>query len=69
MHVQKGENCVGIDLDRSMKTFGFKNLGLDRLIGDNKKFCWHLQEQNNELLITYTCLRSRFYLNFIMILS
>ena len=39
IHVQKGKNCVGIDLDRSMKTFGFKNLGLDRLIGDNKKFC------------------------------
>ena len=33
----KGQKCPGIDLDRSMKTFRFRNLGLDRLIGDNKK--------------------------------
>ena len=36
---KRAKNCVGIDLARSMKTFRFKNLGLDRLIGDNKKFC------------------------------
>ena len=27
-----------IDLDRSVKTFKFRNLGLDHLIGDNKIF-------------------------------
>ena len=41
-----------------MKTFKFKNLGLDRLIGDNEKFGWHFQGHNNELFITYTCLNS-----------
>ena len=33
-----GRNCAGIDLERPMKTFRFKNSGLDRLIGDNEKF-------------------------------
>ena len=42
-----------------MKTFRFKNLGLDHLIGDNKKFGWHFQGHNNELFIFYTCLNSR----------
>ena len=41
-----------------MKTFKFKNLGLDRLIGDNEKFGWHFQGHNNEFFITYTCLNS-----------
>ena len=42
-----------------MKTFRFRNLSLDRLIGDNEKFGWHFQGHNNELFVTYTCLNSR----------
>ena len=55
---RKGRICAGIDLDRSMKTFRFKNLGLDRLLGDSEKFGWHFQGDNNKLFITYTCLNS-----------